>query len=300
MIGRLPILDLFPTNDLGPVKAVPGERFSVSATIIREGHDSLSAGVALYSPEGRRSSLVRMHEHHPGTDRFEAEISLPSEGQWSFAVESWHDPFLTWRHTAEINVPLGQDTELVLEEGARLLARAGRRVPRDPALKHAARALRDTGRSPRERLAAGLDGDVVAAVDLGDSSGPVAAGAAEYAALTGRALTLVAAVPITVGARFPYPGQGALEVRAMHEYRAEHLTWMTDTIREEHPDLDVHWRLFDGPPAGVLSEATRTAALVVLGTRGHGGFTGLLLGSVSQSVLSRTVSPVLVIPTPGS
>ena len=165
MIGRLPILDLFPTNDLGPVKAVPGERFSVSATIIREGHDSLSAGVALYSPEGRRSSLVRMHEHHPGTDRFEAEISLPSEGQWSFAVESWHDPFLTWRHTAEIKVPLGQDTELVLEEGARLLARAGRRVPRDPALKHAARALRDTGRSPRERLAAGLDGDVVAAMD---------------------------------------------------------------------------------------------------------------------------------------
>src|SRR5699024_7739561 len=123
------------------------------------------AGVALYSPEGRRSSLVRMHEHHPGTDRFEAEISLPSEGQWSFAVESWHDPFLTWRHTAEIKVPLGQDTELVLEEGARLLARAGRRVPRAPALKHAARALRDTGRSPRERLAAGLDGDVVAAMD---------------------------------------------------------------------------------------------------------------------------------------
>ena len=165
MIGRLPILDLFPTNDLGPVKAVPGERFPVSATVIREGHDSLSAGVALYSPEGRRHALVRMHERHPGTDRFEAEISLPAEGQWSFAVESWHDPFLTWRHTAEIKVPLGQDTELVLEEGARLLARAARRVPRDPVLKRAARALRDTDRTPEERLAAGLDGDVVAAME---------------------------------------------------------------------------------------------------------------------------------------
>ncbi|MGO1655562.1 MAG: universal stress protein [Brevibacterium yomogidense] len=142
-----------------------------------------------------------------------------------------------------------------------------------------------------------FDGDVIAAVDLGESSGPVAARAAEYAAITGRALTLVAAVPITVGTRFPYPGQGALEVRSMHEYRAEHLTWMTGTIREKHPDLEVHWRLFDGSPAGVLSEATRTAALVVLGTRGHGGFSGLLLGSVSQSVLSRTVSPVLVVPT---
>ncbi|MBE3000036.1 alpha-1,4-glucan--maltose-1-phosphate maltosyltransferase [Nocardiopsis sp. HNM0947] len=165
MIGRLPILDLFPTNDLGPVKAVPGERFTVGATVIREGHDSLAAGVALYSPEGRRHSLVRMRETHPGTDRFEAEISLPSEGKWSFAVESWHDPFLTWRHAAEIKVPLGQDTELVLEEGARLLARAGRRVPRDPALNRAAKALRDTSLTPAERLAAGLDQHVVAAME---------------------------------------------------------------------------------------------------------------------------------------
>lgn len=145
-----------------------------------------------------------------------------------------------------------------------------------------------------------FDGDIVAAVDLGDSSAVVVAQAAQYAALTGRSLTLVSAVPVTVGTRFPYPGQGAMEVRSMHEYRAEHLTWMTDTIREKHPDLDVQWRLFDGSPAGVLSEATRTAALVVLGTRGHGGFSGLLLGSVSQSVLSRTVSPVLVVPTKDS
>ncbi|GAA4509676.1 hypothetical protein GCM10023159_11110 [Brevibacterium yomogidense] len=142
-----------------------------------------------------------------------------------------------------------------------------------------------------------FDGDVVAAVDLGNSSPVVVAQAAEYAELTGRSLTLVSAVPITVGTRFPYPGQGAMEVRSMHEYRAEHLSWMTDTVREKHPELDVQWRLFDGSPAGVLSEATRTAALVVLGTRGHGGFSGLLLGSVSQSVLSRTVAPVLIVPT---
>lgn len=145
-----------------------------------------------------------------------------------------------------------------------------------------------------------FDGDIVAAVDLGESAADVVGRAAEYAALTGRPLTLVSAVPLTVGTRFPYPGQGAMEVRSMHEYRAEHLTWMTDTVRERHPDLDVQWRLFDGSPAGVLSEASRTAALVVLGTRGHGGFSGLLLGSVSQSVLSRTVSPVLVVPTKDS
>lgn len=142
-----------------------------------------------------------------------------------------------------------------------------------------------------------FDGDVVAAVDLGDSAGPVIAHAADIARLTGRALTLVAANPVTVGTRFPNPGQGAIEMQSLHDYRQEHLEWAVDTVREAHPELDVAWRLFDGSAAGVLSEASRTAALVVLGTRGHGGFTGLLLGSVSQSVLSRTVAPVLVVPT---
>ncbi|WP_019159622.1 universal stress protein [Brevibacterium senegalense] len=144
-----------------------------------------------------------------------------------------------------------------------------------------------------------FDGDVVAAVDLGDSAGPVIAYAADIARLTGRALTLVAANPVTVGTRFPNPGQGAIEMQSLHDYRQEHLEWAVDTVREAHPELDVAWRLFDGSAAGVLSEASRTAALVVLGTRGHGGFSGLLLGSVSQSVLSRTVAPVLVVPTRG-
>ena len=142
-----------------------------------------------------------------------------------------------------------------------------------------------------------FDGDVVAAVDLGDTAAPVIGHAAEIAQLTGRSLTLVSANPVTVGTRFPNPGQGALEMQSLHDYREEHLTWAVDTVREAHPDMDVTWRLFDGSAAGVLSEATRTAALVVLGTRGHGGFSGLLLGSVSQSVLSRTVAPVLVVPT---
>ena len=142
-----------------------------------------------------------------------------------------------------------------------------------------------------------FDGDVVAAVDLGDTAAPVIGHAAEIAQLTGRSLTLVSANPVTVGTRFPNPGQGALEMQSLHDYRKEHLAWAVDTVREAHPDMDVTWRLFDGSAAGVLSEATRTAALVVLGTRGHGGFSGLLLGSVSQSVLSRTVAPVLVVPT---
>ncbi|MFL1381107.1 MULTISPECIES: alpha-1,4-glucan--maltose-1-phosphate maltosyltransferase [unclassified Nocardiopsis] len=162
MIGRLPILDISPDNDLGPVKAVPGERFTVGATVIREGHDSLAAGVVVYSPKGRRERLVRMGERAPGTDRHEAEISLPAEGKWSFAIEAWSDPFATWHHVAEIKLPLDQDTDLVLEEGARLLSRAARRVPRRPALTRAAAALRDTSLTPAERYAAAVTPEVLA------------------------------------------------------------------------------------------------------------------------------------------
>jgi starch synthase (maltosyl-transferring) len=147
------------------VKAVPGERFTVGATVIREGHDSLAAGVVLYSPQGKRGDIVPMREAAPGTDRFEAEISLPSEGTWSFAVESWTDPFATWLRTARIKLPLDQDTGLVLEEGARLLERAGRRVPRRPALTRAAAVLRDDSLAPVDRLSAAVTDEVLAEME---------------------------------------------------------------------------------------------------------------------------------------
>ena len=165
MIGRLPILDISPENVLGPVKAVPEERFTVGATVIREGHDSLAAGVVVHSPEGRRLPLVPMREKAPGTDRYEAEISLPAEGLWSFSVESWTDPFTTWLHVARVKLPLDTDTDLVLEEGARLLAKAGRRVPRNPDLTRAAKVLRDTALPPMEAFEAAVTDNVVSAME---------------------------------------------------------------------------------------------------------------------------------------
>jgi nucleotide-binding universal stress UspA family protein len=47
-------------------------------------------------------------------------------------------------------------------------------------------------------------------------------------------------------------------------------------------------------PAQALIEAARGARLIVVGSRGRGGFTGLALGSVSQAVLHHASCPVLV------
>jgi nucleotide-binding universal stress UspA family protein len=51
-------------------------------------------------------------------------------------------------------------------------------------------------------------------------------------------------------------------------------------------------------PADALLDAARGARLLVVGTRGHGGFKGLLLGSVSQQASNHAPCPVVIVPPP--
>jgi nucleotide-binding universal stress UspA family protein len=60
--------------------------------------------------------------------------------------------------------------------------------------------------------------------------------------------------------------------------------------------VDVHGEVRSGMPAQVLTEASREASMVVLGTRGAGGFAGLLVGSVSTQVARHASSTVVVVP----
>jgi nucleotide-binding universal stress UspA family protein len=63
----------------------------------------------------------------------------------------------------------------------------------------------------------------------------------------------------------------------------------------KYPAVEVESTVVDGSAAWGLVQASKGAALVVVGTRGHGGFTGLLLGSVSQALLRHTDCPVAVV-----
>jgi starch synthase (maltosyl-transferring) len=165
-IGRIPVLDVRPVVQHGhrSAKAVTGEAFEVSAIVFREGHDAVAANAVLYDPDGRPGPWTPMRELAPGSDRWGATVTPGAPGRWTYTVEAWSDPVATWRHHAQIKIPAGMDTDLVLEEGARLYERAIAGVPKGkglrPVLRAAVTALRDETRPASSRLAAALTPEV--------------------------------------------------------------------------------------------------------------------------------------------
>jgi nucleotide-binding universal stress UspA family protein len=63
--------------------------------------------------------------------------------------------------------------------------------------------------------------------------------------------------------------------------------------------LEIERVAAEGPPAQTLIDASRGAELLVVGSRGRGGFLGLLLGSVSQQCAHHPPCPVVILPPPG-
>jgi nucleotide-binding universal stress UspA family protein len=65
-------------------------------------------------------------------------------------------------------------------------------------------------------------------------------------------------------------------------------------LRTEYPDVEIATRLVQGHPAPLLVEASDGADLLVVGSRGHGEFVGMLIGSVSEYCATNAQCPVLV------
>jgi nucleotide-binding universal stress UspA family protein len=105
----------------------------------------------------------------------------------------------------------------------------------------------------------------------------------------------------------PYSGAGFGFAEAA--YRADELSDLRSaaeaaldaTIEEAIPDVaevDIERRVIEGAPAGVLVEQSRGAELLVVGSRGLGGFRGLLLGSVGQQCAHHAACPVVIVHAP--
>ena len=142
-------------------------------------------------------------------------------------------------------------------------------------------------------------GRVVVGVDDSHDADLALAVAFEQAAFRSTGLTAVNACQWQVagqrdGVAAPvYGEQDALT--GAHRALAESLAgW-----REKFPQVDVRLDVVTGRAGGVLVDASRGAELLVVGARGHGGFTGLLLGSVSQAALHHAHCPVVIARRPG-
>lgn len=136
-------------------------------------------------------------------------------------------------------------------------------------------------------------GRVVVGVDASEQARQAAVWAAREAALHHVGLTLVHTVLPPAAASSFGPGM-PVGLDAMEEIVAR-ATAELDAIASTLPVTDVRTRVEIGSPSGALLEASEEAELVVLGSRGHGGFTGLLLGSVSTQVAAHATCPVIVV-----
>jgi nucleotide-binding universal stress UspA family protein len=134
---------------------------------------------------------------------------------------------------------------------------------------------------------------VVAGIDGSAHSRTAAAFAAWEAARNDRALRLVCGFeqPLTAG-QVMLPAE---VIREPMDNAATVLREAASVIQHDNPRLRVESAVTVGNPSMVLVDESRGAALVVLGSRGLGGFTGLLVGSVSTQVATHAHAPVMVV-----
>ena len=167
-IGRIPIRYLSPQQpeNRWPSTAFVGEIVPFAATVFREGHDALGAELVLTTPDGavERHTLT---QGTAGTDRWHVDVAMTQAGTHTWHVEAFADDWATWLHAASVKIAAGVDVELMLLEGAQLLARAAALAADTPAaavLTDARSVMRKMTLTPAARLAVANDARVAAAL----------------------------------------------------------------------------------------------------------------------------------------
>lgn len=139
-----------------------------------------------------------------------------------------------------------------------------------------------------------VDNVVVVGVDGSEQARVAVLEAADQAERLGASLRVVCAVPQFTGSLAWVPAP--MDRRALFEDIETQLEAGKAWLRSHYPNLRIESEVKDGSAVDVLVEASKHAELVVVGTRGRGGFTGMLLGSTSAGVLHHTKGPLMVVP----
>ena len=141
-------------------------------------------------------------------------------------------------------------------------------------------------------------GSIVVGIDGSEGSLIALRAAAHEARLHDAALEVVVVWHPGIVGSMPVFGVGTPVEEQLGELRRG----LAGTLEAEglaDGDLEVRSRVVNGHAAEVLVDASADAALVVVGSRGHGGVAGRVLGSVSQQVVAHARCPVMVVPHSG-
>ena len=136
---------------------------------------------------------------------------------------------------------------------------------------------------------------IVAAVDGSPSALDAVRWAADEAARRGMQLRLIHAMSV---AAIAYGGAYAWHKGYFEAIQQDGRGYLADAAslaNSKHPDLAVTTELVEGNPIPVLVSASEQAALVVLSSRGLGGFTGIITGSTAIATIARAHCPVAVV-----
>lgn len=141
---------------------------------------------------------------------------------------------------------------------------------------------------------ASLENSVVVGVDGSDAS----TGAVAYAANNAAERRIPLVVVTTYSMPAALFAEGMVPPQAVYDELEKECMPIIEkavaTARKIAPDLQISHSVVEGNPSQVLIDHSRTAKVIVLGSRGIGGIKGMVLGSVSAAVASHAYCPVVV------
>ncbi len=138
---------------------------------------------------------------------------------------------------------------------------------------------------------------IVVGVDGSSSARKALQWAVQEAEAWDAELTAVAAVPMASGAGALAWLPAAVDRDQVLADVRSGLDHAVAEALEGRSGIEVRRHALDGNPAELMAEFSTAVDLIVVGSRGRGGFSGLLLGSTSQAVLSHASCPVMVVPS---